>query len=103
MDYNPSITHYGVDRDGESEHDRSVQLKRLSRGLVRVNFATKGPFEQDPTTSIPPYPTLEPATELPTLSRPERLARLTYLRRARNAVVYRLRETRTAIRERLRE
>jgi len=72
-------------------------LKRLSRHLVRVNFATRGRFDQDPTTTIPPYPSLEPATELPAPSTEKYFARRLYLRRARNQVVDHLRRARDEV------
>jgi len=66
-------------------------LKSLSRRLVRINFASKGQFQQDPTTTIPPYPTLEPCTRLSELTGDDYRFRRTHLVRARNEVVYELR------------
>jgi hypothetical protein len=69
-------------------------VRRLSRRLVRVNFCTEGPFEQDPATDRPPYPSLEPATDLGELSGDDRKFLEVQLRRARNDVVHRLRAAR---------
>lgn len=69
-------------------------MKSLSRHLVPVNFASEGRFEQDLAISRPPYPSLEPITELPTLEGDARRFRVIALRRARNEVVYQLHEAR---------
>jgi hypothetical protein len=65
--------------------------RRLSRHLVRVNFASEGAFEQDPATDRPPYPGLEPATRLAGMDADERRRHEVRLRRQRNRAVHELR------------
>jgi hypothetical protein len=65
-------------------------IKDLSRTLIRVDFATEGVFEQDPAVYRPPYPSLAPALELPSISGDEYRFQRVHLKRARNDVVYRL-------------
>jgi len=74
----------------------------LSRTLVRLNFASEGRFEQDPTTVRPPYPKFEKVKVLPSLEdADERRALETHLRRRRNAVEYALRRADRRLKERL--
>lgn len=74
-------------------------IKKLSRHLVRTNYVTEGRFEQDPAVHRPPYPSLEPVTELPEMdpgSDEYRFQRW-HLKRARNRVVNDLRSARHAV------
>lgn len=90
---------YGaIDRDEVSREAANEAIKRISRGLTRANFANKGQFEQDLTTSCPPYPKLDPATELPELEGDRYRIRVANLKRARNEVVYELKRTNDQVR-----
>lgn len=72
-------------------------IKKLSRTLVRLDFTTEGQFDQDPASTRPPYPGLEPATTLPDLEGDEYHFQQTQLKRARNAAIHRLRQARLAL------
>jgi hypothetical protein len=68
-------------------------IKSLSRSLVRLDFTSKGPFEQDPAFERPHYPALAPATNLPELEGDEYKFQKIHLKRALNGVVHELRRT----------
>lgn len=86
---------YAAAEDGEVEPSVANEgIKRLSRALVRVSFASEGRFEQDPAVDRPPYPALEPATELPELDGDAYGFQRVALKRARNEVVQTLRDAR---------
>jgi hypothetical protein len=72
-------------------------IKQLSRRLVRLDFTSEGQFQQDPASSRPPYPRLEPASRLPELEGDEYRFQRTHLKRARNAAVYELRRVSDAV------
>jgi hypothetical protein len=79
------------DVDAETANET---IRRLSRRLVTVNFTTEGKFVQDPATYRPPYPALEPVTDLPEMSGDEYRFQRTHLKRARNAAVHDIRRAR---------
>ena len=73
-------------------------IKRLSRGLVRLDHAERGRFEQDPATGRPPLTRLAGVADLPELEGNDSRFRRTHLVRARNAVVHDLRGLRADVR-----
>jgi hypothetical protein len=66
-------------------------IKSLSRSLVRLDFTSEGPFEQDPAVERPHYPALAPIAELPALEGDAYKFQQVHLNRALNSVVYELR------------
>jgi hypothetical protein len=85
---------------GDVDAERANEtIKTLSRGLVRLDHAERGRFEQDPATGRPPSTRLAGVTELPGLDGDEYKFRRTHLRRARNAAVHELNELREAVAE----
>ena len=76
-------------------------IMELSRRLVRVNFVTEGRYEQDPAVHRPPYPALEPVTDLPEREQGTDEYRFAtwHLKRARNTVVHDLRAARRTVDE----
>lgn len=69
-------------------------IKRLSRALVHVSFASEDYFDQDPAINRPPYPALASATELSECESDEYGFQQVALKRARNKVVQTLRDVR---------
>jgi hypothetical protein len=85
-------------QDGEIPPDEANEaLRKLSRRLVPIDFVKGGRFEQDLMTQRPPYPTLEPATDLPELDGNEHRFHRVALRRARNEVSYELKKARRIV------
>ena len=74
-------------------------IRRLSRILVRLHFATGDPFRQDPALQVPPLPSLAAAKRLALLApgTPEAQFALNSLTRGRNRVVFGLREARRTV------
>lgn len=72
-------------------------LKQVERHLTRVNYVSEGKFEQDPAKSRPPYPQLEPATDLPDMSGDEYKFCRVHLKRAQNDVRHELRSALEAL------
>jgi hypothetical protein len=94
-----ALDRFYAETDTLDREDVNETIKTLSRRLVRTNYVTESRFEQDPAVHRPPYPSLEPATELPEMD-PEsdeyRFQRW-HLKRARNRVVDDLRSARRAV------
>jgi len=78
------------DIDPATANDAIVEL---SRTLVRLNFTERGQFDQDPTTTRPPYPRLSVVSELEDSEREQCRALETHLRRRRNAIVHAIHQT----------
>jgi hypothetical protein len=78
-------------------------IKRLSRGLVRLDHAERGRFEQDPATGRPPLTRLGPVADLSDLEGDDYRFQRTHLVRARNAVVHDLADLRADVRAALDE
>jgi hypothetical protein len=72
-------------------------IVELSRRLTRLNFVSKGPFEQDPAVYRPPYTVLAAVTDLTSLTSDEYRFRKVHLKRARNYVVSQIRAVREAL------
>lgn len=82
------------DVDAETANET---IKSLSRSLVRLDFTSEGPFEQDPAFERPHYPALAPVRELPELNGDEYKFQKVHLNRALNSVVYELRQARKSL------
>ena len=72
----------------------NVALLNLSRLLVPIDFARRGPFTQDPAQDVPPLPDLARALSLPELEPGSHADRITQhsLMRGQNRVVWALRQ-----------
>jgi hypothetical protein len=69
-------------------------IRRLSRRLVKIGYASEGRFDQDLAVRRPPYPSLAPVRRLVDLSGDEYRFQRRALVRARNEAVYELRRAR---------
>ncbi|MEF8800061.1 MAG: M28 family peptidase [Halolamina sp.] len=90
-----------VDSGAISAETANSIIKRLSRGLVRLDHTERGQFEQDPATNRPPLTKLAPVSDLPTLQGDEYKFQRTHLKRARNAVLKELNQLHTMVVEQL--
>ena len=88
---------YAASEAGEIDAETTnATIRALSRALVRVNFTTEGQFEHDPAYDRPPYPGLEPVTELAAMADDETRFQRVELRRQRNRAVALLERARNA-------
>jgi hypothetical protein len=86
-----------VDEGDIPPEEANETLKRIERHLVRVNYVSKGKFEQDPALSRPPYPRLEPVMDLPDRSGDDYEFLNVHLERARNDVRHELQSAADAL------
>ena len=86
-----------IDEDAIEPETANRAIVELSRRLVRLDFAERGPFQQDPAVYRPPLPLLGKAVAVDSLDDEARFAEV-HLRRARNHVVHELRQAAAAVR-----
>lgn len=79
-----------VDRLYECDDHSFENLRPLARLLTRINYATDGPFEQDPAVGRPPLPTLAPVSNPPHTDDDKRFL-AQGVRRSCNKIVYEIR------------
>jgi len=86
-----------IDIVDDDPTDYNNELVAATRTLTRLNITSEGRSEQDPATTRTPYPSLEPATDLPDLDGDAFRCQQVAVYRARNRVEHDLRQARCGL------
>lgn len=78
--------------ENEKNHIICNTILRIVRKLIRINYTSRQEFKHDPAAMMPPIPDLAPVLMINNISNGDQKFLITQLIRARNRVIYTLRE-----------